>query len=113
MAGREGAVSGRNSFRGVGMLVVRQPDGTLAHLPEWMSQPEAALLSITDEMPRLSVLVLAGLRATLDAVLASATTARRMEHDTAAGLRRAEGPVCAQQSGDGADPSATSKSWSR
>ncbi len=102
------AVTGRNSFRGVAVLVVRQRDGTLAHLPEWMSQPEAELLSITDEMPRISVIALAGLRATVDAVLASATTTRRAEHEMAAGLRRAEGPVCAQQSGDGPDPSATS-----
>jgi hypothetical protein len=64
------AVTGRNSFRELALLIIRQPDGTLAQLPEWMTHPEAGSLAIGCDTPRLSLPALVGLRATLDTALA-------------------------------------------
>jgi hypothetical protein len=43
---------GRNRRGEEAALTIRQPDGTLAHLPMWMTQDRAAAMSVT-EFPRL------------------------------------------------------------
>jgi hypothetical protein len=60
----------RHSFRGVTMLVVEQPDGTLTHVPEWMCAPTAASAAIRDGT-RFPLEVLLELRIAADAALAS------------------------------------------
>ena len=47
-------------------LVVRQPDGTLAYLPEWMTSPRAASFEVR-EVPALPREALSALRAAIDA----------------------------------------------
>ena len=68
LAGQAVVVTGRNTHRGTAMLVVRQPDATLALLPEWMVRPEAADLEVRDT-PRLPALTLLLLRTVVDTVL--------------------------------------------
>jgi hypothetical protein len=41
----------RHPFRGVTMLVIEQPDGKMALVPEWMTRPAAAAAEIW-EVPR-------------------------------------------------------------
>jgi hypothetical protein len=50
------------------MLVVRQPDGTLTHVPEWMTLPTAGSAEICDS-PCFPLAVLRDLRLTADAAL--------------------------------------------
>lgn len=67
--GEQVSVFRRHSFRGLTMLVVRQPDGTLAHVPEWMCAPTAAEAAIRDGA-RFPLEVLQELRTAADAALA-------------------------------------------
>ena len=60
----------RHRFRGATMLVVRQSDGTLAQIPEWMCAPAAAAAEVR-EAARLPLRVLRGLRLAADEALAS------------------------------------------
>ena len=53
-------------------LVVRQPDGTLSCLPEWMTRPEASAFDVRD-VPVLPRRALAALRAVVDACFSSET----------------------------------------
>jgi hypothetical protein len=39
------------------MLVIEQPDGTLTHVPEWMTEPAAAIAEVRDA-PRFPLAVL-------------------------------------------------------
>ena len=65
------------------MLVVQQPDGTLAHVPEWMCAPTAAHASIRDGA-RFPLAVLQELRIAADAALASLSGGNDGRgHDTA------------------------------
>ncbi len=68
------AVMGRVVFRDRTVLVVRQPDGTLAHLPEWMIRPEAARFNVRDG-PRFPLRTLATLRVVVDSILLTLTEA--------------------------------------
>ena len=52
------------------MLVVRQPDGTLAQIPAWMCAPAAAAMAVR-ERPRIALTALRDLRLALDAALSS------------------------------------------
>ena len=61
--GERVSVVRRHGFRGVTMLVVRQPDGTLTHVPEWMTLPAAGDADIRDT-PRFPLAVLRDLRLT-------------------------------------------------
>jgi len=61
-------------------LTIRQPDGTLAHLPIWMTQDRAAAMSVT-KFPRLSLAGLRELRLELDACLSSLRDESRREGD--------------------------------
>ena len=51
----------RHPFRGVTMLVIEQPDGTMALVPEWMTRPAAAAVEIRDA-PRFPLAELRALR---------------------------------------------------
>ena len=57
------------------MLVIQQPDGTLAQVPEWMTAPEAGSAVIRDE-PRFPLTVLRELRLGVDAALSSISLGR-------------------------------------
>jgi hypothetical protein len=61
-------------------LIIRQPDGTMAHLPVWMTEDHAEAMMVT-ESPRLPLAHLRELRLELDACLS-------LLHDDS---RRAEG----------------------
>ena len=50
------------------MLVIEQPDGTMALVPEWMTRPAAAAVEIR-ETPRLPLAELRALRQVVVAVL--------------------------------------------
>ena len=50
------------------MLVIEQPDGTMALVPEWMTEPAAAAVEIR-EAPRFPLAELRALRQVADAVL--------------------------------------------
>jgi hypothetical protein len=50
------------------MLVIEQPDGTMALVPEWMTEPAAATVAIR-EAPRFPLAELRALRQLADAVL--------------------------------------------
>jgi hypothetical protein len=39
--GEQVGIVRRHSFHGVSMLVIQQPDGTLAQVPEWMTAPKS------------------------------------------------------------------------
>ena len=55
-------------FRGVTMLVIEQPDGTMALAPEWMTTTAAAAVEIR-EVARFSLAELRALRQVAVAVL--------------------------------------------
>ncbi len=121
----------RHPFRGVTMLVIEQPDGTMALVPEWMTEPAAATVKIR-ETPRFPLAELWALRQLADAVLsllsdrgngdrhgilrtpgsAGAVPERGSKDVTTAGSKRsaaASGPTAAGRNGgyracgDGAD----------
>ena len=48
------------------VLIIRQPDGTLAQLPVWMTEDRAAAMAVTGS-PRLPLACLRELRLELDA----------------------------------------------
>ena len=54
-------VTGRNRHGDEVALIVRQPDGTLAQMPIWMTEDRAAALMVT-ENPRLPLACLRELR---------------------------------------------------
>ena len=78
-------------------LIVRQPDGTRAHLPRWMTLPSAGDVP-THWPPRLSLCSLRALRRELDAAVSSSTTAQPLggadeANSTARATARADRPV--------------------
>ena len=58
-------VTGRNRRGDKVALTVRQPDGTLAQMPIWMTEDRAAAMRVT-EIPRLPLACLRELRLELD-----------------------------------------------
>jgi hypothetical protein len=88
----------RHGFRGVIMLVVRQLDGTMAQIPEWMCTPEAAAAPIL-EAPRFPLQVLRELRLTVDAAVASLPGSNDGEWH---GTSRDAHPARSVRSGEGA-----------
>jgi len=78
---------GRNRHGDEVALTIRQPDGTLAQLPIWMTEDRAAAMMVT-EIPRLSLACLGELRLELDACLNLLRDDSRREggdkHDTSA-----------------------------
>ena len=76
----------RHPFGGTMMLVVRQPDDTLAQIPAWMFAPESAAMAVRD-CPRVALGALRDLHSILDTVLPSTShTDEGDGHGTAAGL---------------------------
>jgi hypothetical protein len=65
------------------MLVARQLDGTLAHLPAWMCASSAAAMSVTDR-PCISLPALRDLRLALDALSSLSDTTGGEAHGTSA-----------------------------
>ena len=63
-------VTGAKRHAGADHLIVRQPDGTLALLPIWMTGPEAAACQLITA-PRLSISSLFELRDLVDGLLTS------------------------------------------
>ena len=61
-------VAGRNRRGDEVALIIRQPDGTLAQLPIWMTEDWAEVMMVT-EIPRLPLAYLRELRLELDACL--------------------------------------------
>jgi hypothetical protein len=61
-------VIGRNVHCGIAVVIVRQPDGTAAYVPEWMIYPEAERLCLWIQ-PRLPLGCLRDLRDLLRAIL--------------------------------------------
>ena len=59
-------VVGRNRHGDEVALIIRQPDGTLAQLPIWMTEDRAAAMEVT-AVPRLWLSCLRELRLELDA----------------------------------------------
>ena len=61
-------VTGRNRHGDEVALTIRQPDGTLAQLPIWMTEDRAEAMRVT-EIPRFALACLRELRLELDACL--------------------------------------------
>ena len=73
-------VTGRKRVGNEVVLTIRQPDGTLAQIPAWMVEEEAAAMTVSDK-PRFSLECLRGLRLELDACLNSLRGESRREGD--------------------------------
>ena len=74
--------------RGVELVVILQPDGSFACIPEWMTQEAAAQYALS-ERPRFSVDILRSLRATADALLGSLQSESKTEKaDNAAPIQK-------------------------
>ena len=73
-------VTGRRRTGNEVLVTIHQPDGTLAQLPGWMMEEDAAALGVC-ENPRLPLGCLRGLRLELDACLKSARGDSRREGD--------------------------------
>src|SRR5271157_1018406 len=58
----------RYAYRGVELVVIPQPDGSVACIPEWMTEQPAAHFKFSAE-PRFSLEILRSLRAEIDALL--------------------------------------------
>jgi hypothetical protein len=67
-AGKSMPIIGRSTHYGLDVVVVRQPDGTSAHIPAWMTNPEAKELGVRDQ-PRLPLICLRNLRAAVGVIL--------------------------------------------
>ena len=65
-------------YRGVELVVVLQPDGSLACTPAWMTREAAAQYALS-EKPRFSVDILRSLRAAADVLLRSLLSESKTE----------------------------------
>ncbi len=95
----------RHRRAGSSVLVIRQPDGTLAQVPTWMCEPAAAALSAKDP-PRIALAGLRDLRLTVDAALSSFSSieeGERLETDTGSKAGRVAGGDAAGTRAHGAD----------
>ena len=99
-------VTGRNRHGDEVALTIRQPDGTLAQLPVWMTEDLAEAMMVT-EIPRLSLACLRELRLELYACLSLLRDDSRREGDEHAASAaqssptrplRAQGPASADGS---------------
>ena len=73
--------------------VIEQPDGTLVHLPAWMTRSEAAELP-DHSPPRLALTALHDLRRLLDQVVSSSASQSLRGDNHAQGSTVATGSVC-------------------
>ena len=100
-------VAGRNRHGNEVALIIRQPDGTLAQLPIWMTEDWAEAMTVT-QSPRLPLEYLHELRHELDACLSLLRDESRRngggKHDASATLSsairslRAQDPASADSS---------------
>jgi hypothetical protein len=99
-------VRGRNRHGDEVALTIRQPDGTLAQLPIWMTEDQAAAMMVT-QIPRLSLACLRELRLELDTWQSLLRDGSRREGDEHAASAaetsptrplRAQGPTGADSS---------------
>ncbi len=74
------------------MLVVRQPDGTQSHVPEWMCLPAAAAASVC-ERPRFPLEALKELRLLVDAALSFGSDGKRGDQNGTVRGKRTKGSV--------------------
>src|SRR6266446_8993444 len=75
-------------YRGVELVVILQPDLSLACIPAWMTREAAAQYALC-EKPRFSVDILRSLRAAADALLGSLRSESKMEEaDNAAPIQK-------------------------
>jgi hypothetical protein len=89
------------AYRDAELVVIPQPDGSVACIPAWMMHESAARHPLGAE-PRLSLDILRSLRAELDALLSFLQSDSGMENDNneaqkrkrSAGLVRAEQAAC-------------------
>lgn len=92
-------VMGRNRHGDEVALTIRQPDGTLAQLPIWMTEDRAAAMMVTG-IPRLPLACLRELRLELDACLSLLRDNSRREggdkHDASATEPSPSRPLRAQ-----------------
>jgi hypothetical protein len=92
-------------------LIIRQPDGTLAHLPIWMTEDRAEAMKVM-ERPRLPLAHLRELRLEVDACLSLLRDDSRRDegdrHETASTPSPPIGPICPQDP-TSADSSARAK----
>jgi hypothetical protein len=61
-------VQRRFAYRGVDLVAIPQPDGSVACIPEWMTHESAARFALSDE-PQFSLENLRSLRVEVDALL--------------------------------------------
>ena len=80
LSGCRVACLGRRRARGQTILIVRHPDRTQLHLPEWMTRPDAALLEVR-ELPRISLRALSDLRDLIAPLLLARDETRTGERD--------------------------------
>jgi hypothetical protein len=93
------------AYRDAELVVIPQPDGSVACIPAWMTHESAARHQL-DAEPRLSLDILRSLRAEIDALLSFLQSDAGMEHanNEAQERKRSAGPVRAEQAGRLAGP---------
>src|SRR5215470_9073874 len=93
------------AYRDVELVVIPQPDGSVAGIPAWMTHESAARHQLGAE-PRLSLDNLRSLRAEIDALLSFLQSDAGMEHtnNEAQERKRSAGPVRTEQAGRLAGP---------
>jgi hypothetical protein len=95
-------VTSRNRRGNDVAVTIRQPDGTLAQLPIWMTEDSAEAMAVT-EIPRLPLAHLRELRLELDACLSLLQDDSRREgdkHDASATKSAPIRPLRAQEATD-------------
>ena len=95
-------VTGRNRRGNDVAVTIRQPDGTLAQLPIWMTEDSAEAMAVT-EIPRLPLVHLRELRLELDTCLSLLHDDSRREgdkHDASATKSAPIRPLRAQEAAD-------------
>src|SRR6516225_9586904 len=94
------------AYRGTDLVVIPQPDGTVACIPAWMTRESAAQLKLCVE-PHLSLDVLRALRTEADALLRSLRSDSGMEEAKYEAQCRetTAGSVRSRRAPDGADSS--------
>ena len=73
-------VQRRFAYRGVDLVAIPQPDGSVACIPAWMTQERAASFMLSAE-PQFSLENLRSLRAEIDALLGFLQSDSRLEED--------------------------------
>ncbi|MBK3844539.1 hypothetical protein G3A42_42730, partial [Paraburkholderia aspalathi] len=84
-------VIGMNRYRGESYLIIKQPDGTRAHLPPWMTGEEAAHMRVVSQ-PELPYTVLVELQRLIDAALSSCVLSTHGRYSDTQTGDQAEGP---------------------